>query len=234
MRGGVSLAVWIGGACAELDHLRQANDTWAPLIDLAGYDRVTVDVMAGASAGGLNGIMFSASQIYGFDLADFRDDWLDLADLRALVRTDEQAPLSLLAGDENFFAPLCERLASHITAARPMPERDVPTVDLTLTATLVEPVVRPIAGGGARRFDSVFRFRHRPLAPWASHFPAPDDPAFDGAVARLRPTRSPSRGRASMLRGPAVSADRRSLAPDSRCRWLACSPTRRSATRPSW
>jgi hypothetical protein len=63
MRGGVSLSVWIGGACGEIDRLRQAPDGgfWCGLRELAGYSNVIVDVMAGASAGGLNAVIYTAS-----------------------------------------------------------------------------------------------------------------------------------------------------------------------------
>ncbi|MEM9714599.1 MAG: hypothetical protein AAGA17_20420, partial [Actinomycetota bacterium] len=59
LRGGVSLAVWIGGACAEIDQLCRASDEgglWSRALELSGHDRVVVDVLAGASAGGLNGV----------------------------------------------------------------------------------------------------------------------------------------------------------------------------------
>ena len=72
MRGGVSLAVWIGGACAEIDELRRAGGEtddpafWAKLLEASNYERVVVDVMAGASAGGLNGVLFAAAIRNGF------------------------------------------------------------------------------------------------------------------------------------------------------------------------
>ena len=60
MRGGVSLAVWIGGALAEIDVLRRScptadvttsTDPNAPiyrsLMELAGYTSVLVDVSVG-------------------------------------------------------------------------------------------------------------------------------------------------------------------------------------------
>ena len=55
MRGGVSLAVWIGGTCCEIDRLRtagRAQGFWERLLTASGYDAVAVDVLAGASAGG--------------------------------------------------------------------------------------------------------------------------------------------------------------------------------------
>ena len=71
MRGGVSLSVWIGGACAEVDELRTSVRSeqdappafWRLLLDLTGHDTVAVDILAGASAGGLNAVIYAAAQI---------------------------------------------------------------------------------------------------------------------------------------------------------------------------
>ena len=62
LRGGVSLAVWIGGAVAELDAFRHArgstaDDYYSRLLAVGRYDSVEIDVMSGASAGGLNAVL---------------------------------------------------------------------------------------------------------------------------------------------------------------------------------
>ncbi len=67
IRGGVSLSVWIGGACREIDALRPSSQAtgdlfWARLLAISDVNDVIVDVMAGASAGGLNGVIYAASQ----------------------------------------------------------------------------------------------------------------------------------------------------------------------------
>src|SRR5215218_5757787 len=85
MRGGVSLAVWIGGAVSEIDLARRADtlartgpghDFWPQLLAMSDYDRVVVDVLAGASAGGLNGVLYAASQVYNFQYRAMREVWL--------------------------------------------------------------------------------------------------------------------------------------------------------------
>lgn len=73
LNGGVSLAVWMGGVLHELDLLRRASaepagqspaydkqvfDRWR---ELSGDRRITVDVIAGSSAGGLNGAMLATA-----------------------------------------------------------------------------------------------------------------------------------------------------------------------------
>ena len=53
MRGGVSLAVWMGGACSEVDRLRHALDddaaadpVYRRLLEAGGHTSVAVDVLA--------------------------------------------------------------------------------------------------------------------------------------------------------------------------------------------
>ena len=60
MNGGVSLAVWIGGAVSEIDCLRRGDEFWGDLLEGCGFQReALVDVMTGASAGGLNAVLMA-------------------------------------------------------------------------------------------------------------------------------------------------------------------------------
>ena len=194
MRGGVSLAVWIGGACAEIDQLRHADpgndDFWSRLLRQGGYRNVVVDVLAGASAGGLNGVLFAASQAYGFPFARMRDIWLRVGGTEGLVRRKDPYP-SLFQGDAYFQAQLDEQL-EQLARLGPAPETR-PAVELTLPVTYVEPVERPVPSPAdeqliERRYASGFRFRQpSALSPWThSNFPAvSDDPEFAAALRRL-------------------------------------------------
>ena len=195
MRGGVSLAVWIGGACHEIDALRISSQPagggfWSRVLRACDVSDVIVDVMAGASAGGLNGVIYAASQVYGFSLAELRGAWLEVGGLQDLVRPaegDQPVYPSLLQGDEYFFARTCDKLTQLVQRGDPPASR--PQVDLTLTATLVEPVTRPAGvthpGLGERgRFGSTFRFRHRGPA-WLTDFPDPGTPELERTIARL-------------------------------------------------
>ena len=72
LNGGVSLAVWIGGVTHELDRLRRAfemeqTSTYARLLRALGCV-VRIDVIGGASAGGLNGAMLASAIAYGRSL----------------------------------------------------------------------------------------------------------------------------------------------------------------------
>jgi predicted acylesterase/phospholipase RssA len=110
MRGGVSLAVWMGGASQEIEELRRAADAppgqpasevYRALLGRAGYDRVVVDVLAGTSAGGLNAVLLSCALLYDMPFgARIRDLWLQVADILRLCRpANDHDPQSLLQGD---------------------------------------------------------------------------------------------------------------------------------------
>nr|WP_255526603.1 patatin-like protein [Saccharopolyspora sp. HNM0983] len=192
MRGGASMAVWIGGAVSEVDRLRSAlrapepsaeqpaaavpagksgdrpdRHPWAELARLAGYDSVALDVLAGASAGGLNATLLSASMVYGFDFAQMRELWIRLADVEAMSRPIprfwQPAPPSLFEGDDYFRRELVELLTSSGAGNTEQPDR---RIELLLTATLLDPLLEQRFDARAGRMvqqrrKALFRFRHR-------------------------------------------------------------------------
>jgi patatin-related protein len=151
MRGGASMAVWIGGAVAEINALRESLDgtgesehPWAALARLAGYRSVSVDVLAGASAGGLNAALMSATLVYGMPFERMRRTWIQLADLEAMARPVPKfwqgGPASLLEGDDYFRAELARVIRDNAPPAEQQPGR---RADMLLTATLLDPLVEP-------------------------------------------------------------------------------------------
>ena len=113
--GGVSLAVYMHGLTKEVwklarasmrrhrpDGLPPARDSeivYQALLDsLPGFDlRVMCDIVAGASAGGINGVLLSRALVEGHDLDAIRSLWLDGADSDALLdKTAASRPLSKL------------------------------------------------------------------------------------------------------------------------------------------
>jgi predicted acylesterase/phospholipase RssA len=169
MRGGVSLAVWIGGAVSEIERMRRdSHPTYQALLNLAGYrPQVIVDVLTGASAGGLNGAVYAACQVYGIDIARLRDLWIRIGDIEALsrattsghraeddarrgsapvsdardARSRARRPPSLMDGDGYFYVQLRDelhRLYSDRGGAQGVPIAE--RIELVLTATLFEPV----------------------------------------------------------------------------------------------
>ena len=132
MRGGVSLAVWIGGAVAEIDLLRRAGvqllhaggqvppvdpaddpRTWPrrhaymSMLHTAGYTGVEIDVLAGASAGGLNGVIYGYAQSLGIGVDWLLDVWKDNGHIWTLMRQTRSRwrIQSLLRGDERSECP---------------------------------------------------------------------------------------------------------------------------------
>ena len=186
MRGGVSLAVWIGGAVAEIEAMRAASGggmapslpitgtgaVYARLLSQARYDHVTVDILTGASAGGLNGAIYAASLMYGFDFGRMAELWLQVADIEALCRPtrwtpgEEQRP-SLFEGDEYFWAicrgELRKLIDGSAEARSQTPEQQ--RLDLFLAATLAKPVERILRNDAFSRIaetrsSAFFHFRH--------------------------------------------------------------------------
>jgi predicted acylesterase/phospholipase RssA len=115
LNGGVSLAVWMGGVTAEIDHMRRAAypdlldgdsdpvlELWERLLKLLRV-RLIVDVIAGASAGGLNGAVLAAAIARAHPLPELRDVWLSVGSIANLAGTEDQRPgvdrLSVLDGD---------------------------------------------------------------------------------------------------------------------------------------
>ncbi len=113
--GGISLAVYMHGLVKEVWHIARASraaqdDAAAPggsagvyrdmLVDLADRTgirlRVLVDIVAGASAGGINGVFLSHAIATGQSLDPLTDLWLEKADIEALI-DPAQAPASALS-----------------------------------------------------------------------------------------------------------------------------------------
>ncbi len=126
-----------------------------------------IDVIAGTSAGGLNGALMLSHLAYGmpFDRG-VRDLWLEVGDLEGLTRRPrEKVPQSLLYGDCGFFRKVRDGMNDLITGNSGEPV-EYP-VRLTLTATRLNPrpdAVRPTIGSPlpVARAAAHFRFRWDP------------------------------------------------------------------------
>ncbi|BBY17768.1 DUF3376 domain-containing protein [Mycolicibacterium litorale] len=125
MRGGVSLAVWIGGAVAEIDVFRRAcsgGPTPAPgsrgaryreMLHRTGkYGSVEIDILAGASAGGLNAVLYGLAQTCGSRLDDIaHSTWIQDGGMWELLREPGLGRVpSVLRGDEHFYVVMREAL----------------------------------------------------------------------------------------------------------------------------
>ena len=150
MSGGVSLAVWMGGVARELNLLTEASsrrpavpgeqpgDTAArglyrKLLDLMQVT-VSIDVLAGTSAGGINAALLGLAAVGRCDLAGLRRFWIDCGSLTSLLRDPRVAdPPSLLQGDGRLLADLRAGIGAIL---RPPPD-DPPPTDVFVTTTLL-------------------------------------------------------------------------------------------------
>ena len=130
LNGGVSLAIWIGGVTHEIDNLRRAAPTsgrtttdstsalYRALLEILDED-VIVDVIAGASAGGINGVMLATAIYNGRDLPNLRETWIGLGDFQKLLRSPGSPnPPSLMEGDK-VVLPEMERMINDLYESPP-------------------------------------------------------------------------------------------------------------------
>ena len=154
LNGGVSLAVWMGGAMQELDNVRCAADPPAEeppdseemTRSRAVYEQILealnvcirVDIAAATSAGGMNGPLLAAAVAKGNRVTGLRDLWMELADFESLLRNPgDPEPPSLLDGDGYVFEHVKDQLARQFAAP---PDRDVRRFRLILTGTDIQGV----------------------------------------------------------------------------------------------
>jgi patatin-related protein len=142
MNGGVSLAVWMGGVTRELDRARRRDGAYG---QLAALTRTVprVDVIAGSSAGGINGAILSVAIARGADVSVIRDLWLDDGSINDLLRDPlrKDAP-SLFLGDER----LLDRVGYALrTVAGSGTTGPVQPLHLTITGTTLQGEVKAYA-----------------------------------------------------------------------------------------
>ncbi|MFE5671212.1 DUF3376 domain-containing protein [Agromyces sp. NPDC056523] len=167
MRGGVSLAVWIGGAVAELDLLRRirlydAGDetlafvpetaerpltppvlarlqSYAELLDAAGYDRVEFDLLAGASAGGLNAVVYAVAQRAGTGLDGLLRVWGRVGGFWGLLHPPgSRRILALMQGEDYFRSQTLAALRDIYDATDRHPDLVSSYTGVDLSATVID------------------------------------------------------------------------------------------------
>ncbi|MEG3628741.1 patatin-like protein [Streptomyces poriticola] len=181
LNGGVSLAVWMGGVTHELDLLRRASRSlhsgvaervkeedracfalWQRVIREA-HTRVVVDVVAGTSAGGLNGSFLAAAIGRGTELPDLRGTWQKAAALTGDRLLKDPPYNSLLDGQ--YFQDEVGRILGAMCGS----EREAEPVTLFVTATALDGVPEYVQDSFGGRFQvadhrRIYAFQHDPQA----------------------------------------------------------------------
>lgn len=144
MNGGVSLAVWMGGVAHEINRLSwsdpDAPEGSEPATDYRSVlaqarASVVVDVLAGTSAGGINGGALALAQVNKkADLSALRSLWAEQGRMDNLLRKPFQGqPTSLLRGDDYFLPELARAMRSLVASYEPSGR----SVDLVMPTTLL-------------------------------------------------------------------------------------------------
>ncbi|MGW5724350.1 patatin-like protein [Amycolatopsis sp. NPDC003865] len=149
MVGGSSLAIWMGGVATETSRLlRESRGDAEPglyrkLLDLLRAT-VSVDVLTGTSAGGINAACLGLAEAFGSTPEVLRDTWITTGSLENLIRdAREQEPRSVLDGDRVLLGDLEQALRRITGNGRPPAEE--PDVTVLLTGTMID--------GETTRFD---------------------------------------------------------------------------------
>src|SRR3954454_15535166 len=188
MNGGVSLAVWMGGVTRELDRVRRRDGVYGKLLDLTEAD-ARIDVIAGASAGGINGAVLAMAIARDEKVDDIRDLWLDLGSIADLLRDPMEADApSILQGDGRLLDGLRQAMQTLGAAAgEGDPDEDATDLHLVITTSPLEGQVKQYPDRfGATITDvnhrALFHFRRSPKR---GTKPAVDDFRAKGAGDRL-------------------------------------------------
>jgi patatin-related protein len=222
--GGVSLAVWMGGVAVELDTARRARFTSADedpttpppsgprgardTRDLyralcCAFDRVLViDILTGASAGGLNGALLAGAIVHRRALSPefLRERWLGIGSFTRLLRPiGEKQPASFMQGDL-FHRELIQTFFELLQTGSPPPGEGPAPVLLDVQATDVLGTEQVFVDDWhqrmyAREYRAPMKFRQRSdytaatlaaAARASASFPAAFEPQrIRGAAARL-------------------------------------------------
>lgn len=145
--GGVSLAVYIYGVVIEVQRLLRAArelerggdlaemSAYARALDASGASEVTVDIVSGTSAGGINGILLAKALAEGTDVELARQLWLEGGDIDQLLQPPSSRDPRALLRSEHFEEKLREGM--RLLSGPPRRDRAAPPpiLDLFVSST---------------------------------------------------------------------------------------------------
>ena len=118
----------------------RSRDLYLSLLRLLDL-RVTVDVLSGTSAGGVNAALLGLSSVAGVDLARLRGLWLTTGSMDALLRDPgEKNPPSLMQGDKVLFSGLNQGISDLYNHGRQDPNlapHDAVDTTVFITTTML-------------------------------------------------------------------------------------------------
>jgi patatin-related protein len=137
LNGGVSLAVWMGGVAHEINELTRGAGPYGRLMRCLGV-KARADVIAGTSAGGINGAALALGQVnQSADLLVLRDLWAEQGSMENLLQPPFKGkPTSLLRGDA-YFLPQIHKAMLRLTQPWSATSKSARPIDLTITTTLL-------------------------------------------------------------------------------------------------
>ncbi|RSM39474.1 DUF3376 domain-containing protein [Amycolatopsis balhimycina DSM 5908] len=149
MVGGASLAIWMGGVATETSQLlRESRGDAEPglyrkLLDVLRAT-VSVDVLTGTSAGGINAACLGLAEAFGSTPQVLRDTWITVGSLENLIRdAREGRPRSVLDGDRVLLGDV--EMALRDITGKGTPPAEEPDITVLLTGTMID--------GETTRFD---------------------------------------------------------------------------------
>jgi len=89
--GGISLAIYMNGIAHEFFNAVRGRGVYHLIKALTDSD-VVVDIVSGASAGGINGIFLAFALCNGKEFAPFKDLWRQQGDVERLLRDPKESP----------------------------------------------------------------------------------------------------------------------------------------------
>src|SRR5215218_1694036 len=145
LNGGVSLAIWMGGVVDEIDQLRLAAAAtqgaeegdapfWRSLARCLGV-RVIVDVIAGTSAGGINGALLATAIARDTQLPPLRETWITLARYEQLLIKGRKAETRSILDGGFFLTKVREAIAAIGASGDVKPAPSPSEVTLFMTGT---------------------------------------------------------------------------------------------------
>lgn len=164
--GGVSLAIYENGVTRSFFDLVKGSGIFRVLLTLLDAE-AKVDVIAGTSAGGINGLMLAAALESGAEFKKTADLWREHGDFGTLLRRVSEADkaTSLLKGESYYRDKLTEAFKD---LTQPDPDYESPgEIDVFITGTDLYGYTKTTYDSSRNKIEdkahrTLFQLKHRP------------------------------------------------------------------------